>query len=168
MNVNDFRHLFAYSHWATELQLDAAARLTDEQWTRDLGSSFPSVRATLTHILGAELLWLRRWQGTSPAALPEWMDNATAAGLRTVHAEVHEERERFLATLGDGDLGRVVHFTFLSGLAGAQPLEQLMMHAANHSTYHRGQITTLLRQLGATPPPIDLFGFNRLRAEAAV
>lgn len=168
MTTSDFRHLFAFSHWATELQLDAAVRLTDEQWTRDLGSSFPSVRDTMAHILGAEMLWLRRWLGTSPTALPPWMENATAAALRAVHAEVHEERERFLATLRDGDLGRVVHFTFLSGAAGAQPLEQLMMHAANHSTYHRGQVTTLLRQLGATPPPIDLFGFNRIRAEATV
>ncbi len=41
----------------------------------------------------------------------------------------------------------------------AQPLWQMLQHLANHSTYHRGQVTTLLRQLGAKPVGTDLIWF---------
>jgi uncharacterized damage-inducible protein DinB len=47
----------------------------------------------------------------------------------------------------------------------AQPLWQCLQHVANHSTYHRGQITTMLRQLGAKPAGTDLIGFYRERAQ---
>jgi uncharacterized damage-inducible protein DinB len=49
-------------------------------------------------------------------------------------------------------------------LTGASPLWQMLQHVVNHATYHRGQVTTLLRQLGATPPKSqDLIAFYRER-----
>src|SRR5690606_41708356 len=55
--------LLAYHDWANGRFLDAAAALPEAAWTRDLGSSFPSVQATMAHAIGAEWVWLRRWQG---------------------------------------------------------------------------------------------------------
>ena len=65
MNVEDFRLLYEYNSWANRRTLDACSALNTEQFTRDLGSSFPSVRDTLSHICEVESLWLERWQGHS-------------------------------------------------------------------------------------------------------
>ena len=53
MNAEDFRLLYDFNSWANHRTLDACAQLTDEQFTRDMGSSFRSVRDTLAHICGA-------------------------------------------------------------------------------------------------------------------
>ncbi len=61
--------MFQYNHWADRRMLDACAALTNEQFTRDLGSSFSSVRDTLAHLYGAEWIWNERFKGRSPSAL---------------------------------------------------------------------------------------------------
>ena len=62
------RTLFAYDAWANRRSLEACATLTPEQFTRDLGSSFPSVRDTLAHLVGAQFVWLERFHGRVPSA----------------------------------------------------------------------------------------------------
>ena len=57
MNVEDFRLLYDYNAWADHRTLDACAGLNEEQFTRDLGSSYRSVRDTLVHIMLVEWLW---------------------------------------------------------------------------------------------------------------
>ena len=64
------RELFAYNYWARDRQLEACAALTQEQFQRPLGNSFSSLRDTLAHLVGAEWVWLERWRGRSPRALP--------------------------------------------------------------------------------------------------
>lgn len=66
MNPKDFQILYDYNRWANARVHDAVAKLTAEQYTHDLSNSFLSVRDTLTHILAAEWIWLKRWQGESP------------------------------------------------------------------------------------------------------
>ena len=69
MTPSDLRTLLDYHYWARDRVLDAAALLTPEQFTKDLGSSFTSVRDTLAHTYSAEWAWYSRWQGHSPAGL---------------------------------------------------------------------------------------------------
>jgi uncharacterized damage-inducible protein DinB len=82
----------------------------------------------------------------------------TAAGELT---ELEAERGSFLDGLSDADLDRVVSFRNLAGEPYADPLDGLIRHVVNHSTYHRGQVSTLLRQLGLTPPNTDLITYLR-------
>ncbi len=70
MNADDIRTLFEYNSWANHRALESCAALSNEQFTRDLGSSFKSVRDTLVHICGAEWLWLERFHGRSHSTLP--------------------------------------------------------------------------------------------------
>jgi len=65
MTAEDIRNLFDYNAWANHRSLEAAAALTPEQFTRDLGSSFKSVRDTLAHIAAAEWIWFERFHGLS-------------------------------------------------------------------------------------------------------
>ena len=70
MTRADVQALIDYNYWARDRLLDAVDQLSPEQFTRDLGSSFRSVRDTLAHLHAAEWIWYHRWIGESPTALP--------------------------------------------------------------------------------------------------
>lgn len=74
MTLEQARALVDYHCWARERLLDAVALLNPEQFTRSINSSFPSVRATLVHLYGAECVWIARWHGESPSAFPDCSD----------------------------------------------------------------------------------------------
>jgi uncharacterized damage-inducible protein DinB len=155
--------LLDYHYWARDRLLDAVSTLTPEQFDRDLGSSFKSIRATLVHLLSAEWGWYERWHGRSPKA-PLPADQFPDAGSIASAWRAHETKMRdFIGPLGDAALGRAVDYTLFSGAAGSTPLWQMIQHVVNHGSYHRGQITTMLRQLGAAPAKsMDLIAFYRL------
>jgi uncharacterized damage-inducible protein DinB len=167
MNVDDIRLLYDFNAWANHRAIEACAALTPEQFTRDLASSFRSVRDTLAHIYGAQWIWLERWHGRTPVALPSAADFPDLDTVRRRFIEIDRNLVDFAASLNADDLHRVIHFKTIAGTPNAQPLWQMLQHVANHSTYHRGQITTLLRQLGAKATSTDLIAFYRERAAQA-
>ena len=162
--IDELRELFAYNRWANHRILDAAAKLSAEALDRDLGSSFPSVRATLAHILGSEWLWLCRWKGTSPTGVPDTWDLSTLDGIRARWAEVEREQQEFIDALGEEDLRRAVSYRNLKGEPFTNTMAQMLRHVVNHSTYHRGQVITMLRQLGAETVSTDLIAYYREHA----
>jgi len=166
MNVEDFRLLYDYNSWANLRTLDSCAALSEEQFTRDLKSSFASVRDTLVHIAFAEWIWLERWHGRAPAAFPNAADYPDLESVRRRFSELDRNLVDYTASLTGDDLQRVVSFKRISGEALAQPLADLLHQVANHGTYHRGQIATMLRQLGAKPVSTDLLIFYRDRPAA--
>jgi len=164
MTNHEARQLFDYNSWANARMFSAAEALTAEQLEAPLVSSFPSLMATLAHIVETEWTWLRRWLGERPAASPAWVDEPSLRELKAQLAAVEAERASFLAGRTDADLAGVVSYHGGDGQAFAHPLEDLIRHVVNHSTYHRGQLVTLLRQLGHTPPSTD---FTRYLREGA-
>jgi uncharacterized damage-inducible protein DinB len=162
--LNDIIELFDYSRWANRRILSAASALPAEQLGRDMGSSFPSVLATLAHILSAQWIWLERFLGRSPTRAPEGWDLSTTDALAATWAEVERVEREYLGTLTEDDLRRVIHFRTLKGDPAAGPLGQLFRHVVNHSTYHRGQVVTMLRQLGHSAPSTDLVLYYREHA----
>jgi uncharacterized damage-inducible protein DinB len=167
MNIEDFRLLYDFNVWANNRTLEACSTLAPEQVTRDLGSSFKSVRDTLAHIYGAEWIWLERWHGRVPSGMPSASDFPDLATLRQRFTEIDRNLVDYVASLTADDVHRVVHYKTSMGVAGAQPLWQMLQHLANHGTYHRGQIATMLRQLGAKATATDLIWFYRERAAQA-
>jgi uncharacterized damage-inducible protein DinB len=164
MQPQELRTLVDYHYWARDRMLAAVEPLSAEQFLRDLGSSFPSVRDTLAHLHGAEWVWLLRCQGASPtqhlpvdrfgdlnAVRAAWAD--TEAGLRALVQE-----------LDDRGAERAVAYRLFNGQTGTTRIGQLVQHLVNHGSYHRGQLSTMLRQLGARPAqPMDLVAFHRER-----
>lgn len=167
MTPEEIRLLYDYNAWANHRSLEAAAKLTSEQFTKSMGSSFGSVRDTLAHICGTEWVWLERFQGRSPASLPDAAECADVESLRAKWAEQEGRLLAFAGKLTQENLNRVMEFKTLKFGVYKSPLWQSMQHVVNHGTYHRGQITTLLRQLGAQPILTDLMHFYRERATAA-
>lgn len=150
---------YRYNRWANERTFDTVAALPEEPFRRDLGSSFPSVQRTLVHILAAEWIWLRRWKGTSPADMPADWQTLDLNGIRAEWSRVDEERNGWLRSLSTADLDRTIAYSNIEGEPFERPLWQMLRHVVNHSTYHRGQITTLLRQLGTPATTTDFIYF---------
>jgi len=167
MTPEEMRVLYDYNAWANRRAMDAASALTNEQFTQQMGSSFSSVRDTLAHIFGAEWVWLERFQGRSPASMPDVTQFADLASLRKAWLEQEERLLKFVAALKQEDLNRIMEYKTMKFGVYSNPLWQSMQHVVNHGTYHRGQITTMLRQLGAQPILTDLMHFYRERAVAA-
>ena len=166
MNLQDVFTLYEYNRWANTRTLDAAEKLDPAAFVRDLKNSFPSVRDTLAHILWAEWVWLRvRWKGESGATLLVATEFPTVASLRERFRAVDAERGTFLTSLTEERLQQPFDYRDIAGNPMRLPLVQTMQHVVNHGTYHRGQITTMLRQLGATPIGTDMSRFYLDRAK---
>ena len=161
MDLAEVRRLFDYNRWATVRILESAATLNAEELTRDLRSSFPSVLATLVHGMGAERVWLTRWQGTSVTAFPDASPLTSVAPLRAAWDELWRDQQAFLGRLSDADIGRPIAYKSFKGDPDTRPLGELIRHVINHATYHRGQVVTMLRQLGKEPPATDYIRFVR-------
>jgi len=157
MTVSELAALYSFNRWANHRLLDAAAELSHEELTRDLKGSSPSVLATLLHIFWSEWVWFRRWNGESPKQkdLPgSDLQDAAATGGRWHELEI--EQQQFIGDLRDEDLVRRVRYENFADQAKEYSLEHSMQHVVNHSSYHRGQVVTMIRQLGHKPPSTDL------------
>ncbi len=146
--------------------LQAASALSAAEFTRDLGGSFRSVRDTLVHIIGGEWIWVayRKEPSPSPAFVtdlstrrevlfnPEAFPNL--ATVRLKWAEVEKERTDFVNRVTNELLEKM-----LPSRTTQVRLAHLMQHLANHSTYHRGQVALMMRQLGAQPVATDFHVF---------
>jgi uncharacterized damage-inducible protein DinB len=161
------RLLFQYNQWADRRMVDACSALTNEQFTRDLGSSFRSVRDTLVHLYGAEWVWNERIEGRSPTSLVAGTGFPDLASVRTKLEEMDTFYIDYVSCLTPQDLERVIHYKSFAGDEFSNPLWQTLHQLTNHASYHRGQIITLLRQLGAKPVTTDLIAYYRERAAAA-
>lgn len=159
MKPEEIRALYDYNRWANRRLLEAAATLTAPQFTEDRGSSFGSVRDTLAHIYASEAVWLSRWKGVSPSAYAEAAGFPSVAVLAEQWDQLEQARGEFLADLTDAALDEVVAYTNVQGERWRYPRRQMMQHLVNHSTYHRGQVVTLLRQHGVPAPGTDLLLF---------
>jgi uncharacterized damage-inducible protein DinB len=140
----------------------AADTLTPEQYTRDLGSSFKSIRDTLVHLYSAERAWYERWQGGAPTGHIAPDSFADLAALRRAWSEAETKVRAFVTAQDEAGFARVYQYKLFNGSPGASPLWQMVTHVVNHGTYHRGQVTTMLRQVGATPAKgQDLIAYYR-------
>jgi uncharacterized damage-inducible protein DinB len=166
MTKDDIQLLYEYDRWANNRVLQAVSELSAEQFTRDLGGSFRSVRDTLVHIIGGEWVWLAYWKEVehSPGLLtdlrnrrdalfnPVGFPNVPAVKLKW--AEVEKLQVEFVNRVTNESLEKMLPFrtTQIS-------LAHLMQHLANHSTYHRGQVVLMMRQLDAEPLATDFHVF---------
>jgi uncharacterized damage-inducible protein DinB len=167
MNSAEMLGLYEYNAWADRRVLEAASALTTEQFSKPLGNSFSSVRDTLGHIYGVEWLWLERFQGRSPSAIPDAKEFETVGRLKAGWTEFEPVLLNFVRGLTQEDLDRVMEYKTMKFGVYTNALWQSMLHLVNHGSYHRGQITTMLRQLGAQPIATDLMHFYREQSKAA-
>jgi len=164
IDKNDLRRLLDYNVWANHRIVRTAATLPVEEFRKDLSSSHGGVRGTLTHILSAEWIWLERWKGVSPSRMMDEGEFADIVALSNRWKAVQEHCSVWFEGLAEAATLQQVRYTTMAGKAYEAPLWQLVQHTVNHSSYHRGQIATLLRLLNAKPISTDLLIWDRERS----
>ena len=169
MTFDELHTLLDYHYWARDRMLAAVESLPHDQLTADRGNSFPSIYDTLVHLYGAEWIWYSRWNGTSPTELPKSDAFPDLDSLRRTWTDMERQMREFVARLGEDGIQRPIAYTGPGGKHQAQIFWQMFQHLVNHGTYHRGQITTMLRQIKREPPKsMDLIAFYRERAAANI
>jgi len=166
MTKDDIRLLYEYDRWANNRVIEFVSALTPEQFTRNLGGAFQSVRHTLVHIAGGEWVWLQYWKTDSYSVsfvsdLQKRRDQLFNPDLYPIIAaveakwrEVEKAQIAFVENVTDEGLSKMLPFRTIH-----VSLAHLMQHVANHSTYHRGQIALMMRQLNAEPLATDFHVF---------
>ncbi|MGA9365034.1 MAG: DinB family protein [Bacteroidota bacterium] len=161
MTLADIQMLYEFNYWANARLMTVVKSLREEQFAEDLGSSHRSIHGTLVHIVGAEHIWLSRWTGQPVFKLIDPKDYPTITAVQQKWDEVEQGMSGFVSELTDERLSAVLTYKTTEEKQFSNVLWQMMQHLVNHSTYHRGQIVTMLRQLGVKPVGTDLITFYR-------
>ncbi len=163
MTNADLRILLEFNYWARDRMLAPVAALPADQLLKPLGSSFSSVRDTVVHIYSAEWVWCERWHGSSPTSPLNPLDYPDVGTLAAAWRQLETRVRGFVEGLGDEGIARAIEYRQMNGQPFSSPVWQMVQHVVNHGTYHRGQVSTLLRQLGGAPASTDLIAFYRER-----
>jgi uncharacterized damage-inducible protein DinB len=165
MTLQEAKLLHAFNSWATERIFRVVGTLTPGQVNRDFKSSHGSIYGTLLHLVGAEKIWLSRWVGKPDASILAASAVPTVESLKTVWEKVGFETAQWLGTMTDKRLQDSFTMTTTTGETYRHIFGQAFQHVVDHGTYHRGQIVTLLRQTGVTPPGTGMIAFYRETAK---
>jgi uncharacterized damage-inducible protein DinB len=149
MNKQYFKELAEYNLWANNIVCGWLEQINDEQWNKEIISSFNSIQKTVLHIISAENAWLQRFK-KEPF---DWLQS-TYKGTKEEHIilwkKTSSELKSFVDAFNENDLNTNLDFKRLNGDAFSMPYYQLFAHVVNHATYHRGQLVTMFRQAGFT------------------
>jgi len=160
--------LLDYHYWARDRMLAALDALTLDQFTQAVESSFRSIRDTAVHMMGAEAVWYSRWR-SKPQGMITTEGFPDVASLRSAWRELEAGVRTFFRELGAERIETRMEYKSLKGDPHSSSIKQTLQHVVNHATYHRGQVTTMLRQLGAKPPEsTDLINYYRMQEKPQV
>jgi uncharacterized damage-inducible protein DinB len=177
--VAPYRAFARYNRWMNERLYALCATIPDEERKRDRDAFFRSIHGTLNHLVLTDRAWL--WRLTHDPAVAESRDAAGRPIATTGHLDqelyadfdvLRRERARtdgaiedWVGTLDEGRIVATITYTTSKGERCEHPLWWALTHFFNHQTHHRGQLTTLLSQLGHDPGVTDMIAL--LRSEGA-
>jgi uncharacterized damage-inducible protein DinB len=143
-----------YSQWADERLIVASSALTDDQYRRHLGGGFGSVQAVIAHLAASAHAWRTRFEGGRVTTLltEEQLPTVDVARRELTQAYVVLARE---AARTPEELEEIFVYRNIRGIDVRVPRWVVLRQFTNHATYHRGQLASMLRTLGKTPPPTD-------------
>ena len=157
-------HLLAlvdYHYWARDRMIDAVAVLPHSDYARPLGGSFASIRDTVVHLYSAEWIWMERWKGTSPTTALDVEAFPDVPAVREAWDRLEAEVRDYVAGLAGDRVHERIRYRNLAGKQGESSRWSMIQHVVNHASYHRGQVTTLVRQVGGTAVGQDLIAYYR-------
>jgi len=150
------KELYDYNTWANGKTLDSLEPVPNEAFVAPMGGSFASIRDTMVHILGAEWIWWQRCIGERPKGL---LDAAAFPDVKSLRERWREIDDGYQNVIKSADLDESITYVNRHGNQYTYSIGKILLHNANHSTYHRGQVVTLLRQIGAKPAVTDYLVF---------
>lgn len=142
----------AYNIWANKLLVDTINKLPEEDKTREIASSFPSLYKTLQHMWMAEEVWWLRLKLTENIVLQSLQFTGNFEEMAANHAKQSQQMGEWVNNATETQLQHV--FAYVRNKVQLKmPVYQMLQHVCNHATYHRGQMVTMLRQLGVEKIP---------------
>jgi uncharacterized damage-inducible protein DinB len=161
MNLSDIKTLYDFNFWANNRLFTVLEGLTEEQYSKDLQSSHGGIKGTLGHILASHEMWLSRWQGNPSKTTIDANGGPSLTTAKQFWDEMQQKLSTFVNGLTEADLLKPISYTNVKGETYSTPLWQMMLQVVTHGVYHRGQIVTMLRQLGVKPINTDIIFYFR-------
>jgi uncharacterized damage-inducible protein DinB len=146
-------HFGAYNHWANRVLCDAVLSLREGLPERIVASSFPNLYGTLLHIWDAESGWWQTLEGHSTYVIPSEQFNPNLRELINGLLNQSALWERYAATASEEELNRRLACRHAAGGNYEATAADILLHVVNHSSYHRGQLINIMRQLGEAQVP---------------
>lgn len=143
-----FTELAAYNNWADAQVIDWLARITDKQWNQAAISSFGSIRQTALHIVGAKKIWIDFWTNVENPVYLSSTFTGSKNELLTIWRTVSGELQSFIEAYPLEYYSNDIYVMKPNGEQQIMEFRKTFPHMINHSTYHRGQLVTLLRNAG--------------------
>ncbi|MET0786145.1 MAG: DinB family protein [Paenisporosarcina sp.] len=156
----EWQSMFQYHQWATQKLLDHVGSQDTSIFHQEGKNSFKSISETYSHVLSVDYLWFKRLTGIEK---PEWVefDVSTVSSTKEAFAKLHEEMEQYFLTLSNDEWKEVLKFTNLRGDPFSNKREDMFFTFVNHASYHRGQVTSFLRQFDLKGIAIDYIYFAK-------
>lgn len=142
-----------FNAWANEQLLQAVLTLPEEQWSREVPSSFPSLRKTLLHVIDSESIWWQRIQLQEKIVRPSDSFGGDGAAIAQALRRIDQQWLDFVQKSGEHMFSHEFIYFDLRKQQQKSRVSDVLLHLFNHGTYHRGQLVTMLRQLGVTTIP---------------
>ena len=151
----------AYNIWANKMLVDRTSKLSDDEINKEIASSFPSLYKTMQHMWLAEEAWWQRLKLVENMDLQSEKFTRTFTELTINHAKQSQQWVEWINNANENQLLHV--FAYIRNKEQIKmPVYQMIHHVFNHASYHRGQLVTMLNQLGADKiPATDFSAFCR-------
>jgi uncharacterized damage-inducible protein DinB len=151
---DDFTSLYAFNRWANARMLSACRELTPGQYAAEPVPGWTSVRTTVVHIAVVTELWLRGLVSDPDDHIPTETELATVDDAQRLLAMAQRRVEELLPSLTPERLATPITLR-RAGRTATLPPWAVLRHLVNHTTYHRGQVASKLKQFGVKQPETD-------------
>ena len=153
---DDLPSLYSFNEWANARVLETLRALPEPDYVKEQGGGWPSLRATFVHLAGATDAWAERFSGRDATRLPTVDELPGLEDAARVLVAAGEKHRTLLATYTPERLAGPFVWKNLKGEEKTAPFWAVVRHVVNHQTYHRGQISSMLRRLGHAPKATDM------------
>jgi uncharacterized damage-inducible protein DinB len=151
-----------YEFWANEKLLRLIGSLSEEQQQQEIKSSFSSIHKTCLHIWDASTIWWQRLHKAEEIIIPSLAFHPSMADIEKGLLQQNEQWIGWVRSASEQDLAYVLPYKSIKGAFFQQPVKEILLHLNNHGTYHRGQLVTMIRQLGIVNiPQTDYILYSR-------
>ncbi len=146
-----------YNLWANTQTVNWLKTKPLNMMEQEVPSSFPNIKLTLLHIWGAENVWLERLHGISATTFLSLTFQGSTEDVFEGILQQSAAFNEYVQSLGAEKFEEACDFRLFNGTEDRRQRAEMIHHCMNHSSYHRGQIVTIARNLGITDPPATDF-----------
>lgn len=152
----------AYNLWANKKIINQINQLSDEQINKEIVSSFPSIYKTILHMANVKSIWWQRLKLAEHVVLPDENLQVSFDELSKRLLQLSQQWLDWIINTNEANINHVFAYQNTKKELFKEPVYEVLLHLFNHQSYHRGQVVTMLRQLGIDKiVPTDFIVFSR-------